>query len=235
MPHYTALVTLLVIALYFFFATRVAVAHRKFGVKLPAMTGNLDFERIARVHANTLEWIPTFLVPLWLCAITFSDVAAAALGIVWIIGRVMYFAGYRQAVEKRLPGFFVQSPRMHSAVCRSARRRRHAIGARLKPHRGAIGFRSSHRKARPFDRAFLTPATTCQNVQSAHTRRTCVANLDTTSYLQNTNCRNRSGDVRMRTSGSPDCAMADSVSHRLESLSNLPRLSRPRVSPGPHR
>jgi len=108
MPHYTAIVTLLAIALYFFLATRVAVAHAKFGVKLPAMTGNPDFERVFRAHENTLEWMPTFLVPLWLCAIYLSDIAAAALGLVWIVGRVVYFAGYSKAVEKRLPGFFIQ-------------------------------------------------------------------------------------------------------------------------------
>lgn len=109
MPHYTALVTLLAIALYFFLATRVAVAHGKFGVRLPAMAGNPDFERVCRVHVNTLEWMPTFLVPLWLCAITVSDLAAAALGLVWIAGRILYYAGYKNAVEKRLPGFFIQS------------------------------------------------------------------------------------------------------------------------------
>jgi glutathione S-transferase len=31
------------------------------------------------------------------------------LGLVWISGRILYFAGYRKAVEKRLPGFFIQS------------------------------------------------------------------------------------------------------------------------------
>ena len=108
MPNYTALVTLLAIALYFFLATRVAAARVKFGVKHPATVGNPDFERIFRVHMNTLEWMPIFLVPLWLCAISLSDVGAAALGLVWIAGRVVYFAGYRQAVEKRLPGFFIQ-------------------------------------------------------------------------------------------------------------------------------
>jgi glutathione S-transferase len=108
MPHYTALVTLLAVALYFFLATRVAVARRNFNVKHPATTGNPDFERIFRAHVNTLEWMPTFLVPLWLCAIYLSDVAAAALGLVWIVGRAMYFAGYSQTVEKRIPGFFIQ-------------------------------------------------------------------------------------------------------------------------------
>jgi glutathione S-transferase len=108
MPHYTALVTLLAVAFYFFVSTRVAAAHAKFGVKLPATTGNPDFERIYRVQMNTLEWMPIFLVPLWLFAITLSDIAAAALGLVWIVGRALYFTGYSQAVEKRLPGFFIQ-------------------------------------------------------------------------------------------------------------------------------
>jgi glutathione S-transferase len=109
MPTYTAIVTLLAIAFYFFLATRVAVAHGKYNVELPAMSGNPDFERVYRVHANTLEWMPTFLAPLWLCAAFLSDIGAAGLGLVWIVGRLMYYAGYSKAVEKRLPGFFVQS------------------------------------------------------------------------------------------------------------------------------
>jgi glutathione S-transferase len=109
MPYYTAIVTLLVVVVYFFLATRVAAARGKFNIKLPATTGDPDFERIFRVHMNTLEWMPTFLVPLWLCAVYFSDAAAAVLGIVWIGGRIVYYIGYRQAVEKRLPGFFIQS------------------------------------------------------------------------------------------------------------------------------
>lgn len=108
MPHDTALVTLVAVAFYFFLATRVAVARVKFNIKHPATTGNLDFERIFRAHINTLEWMPTFLVPLWLCAIYLSDIAAALVGLVWIGGRVWYFLGYSKAVEKRVPGFFIQ-------------------------------------------------------------------------------------------------------------------------------
>ena len=109
MPYYTAIVTLLAVALYFFLATRVAVARGTFGVKLPATSGNPDFERIFRIHMNTLEWMPTFLVPLWLCAIYLNDSVAAVLGLVWIGGRVLYFTGYSKATAKRLPGFFIQS------------------------------------------------------------------------------------------------------------------------------
>ena len=105
----TAIVTLLAIALYFFLATRVAAARGKFGVQLPATTGNPDFERIYRVHINTLEWLPIFLVSLWLCAIYLDDRIAAGLGVVWIVGRILYYVGYRQAVEKRIPGFLIQA------------------------------------------------------------------------------------------------------------------------------
>jgi glutathione S-transferase len=43
LPIYTSIVRLL--AFYFFLATRVAAARGKFGVRLPATTGNPDFER----------------------------------------------------------------------------------------------------------------------------------------------------------------------------------------------
>lgn len=109
MPSYTAVVTLLAVALYFFLATRVAAARGRLGVALPATTGNTQFERIFRVHQNTLEWLPIFLAPMWICALHTSDAWAAGLGLVWLVGRGLYAIGYTRAVEKRLPGFFIQS------------------------------------------------------------------------------------------------------------------------------
>ncbi len=52
---------------------------------------------------NTLEWAPIFLPSLWLCAIYVGDAAAAAIGTIWVIGRIVYFLGYRAAVPKRTP------------------------------------------------------------------------------------------------------------------------------------
>ncbi len=109
MYHYSALVTCLAIAFYFFTSVRVAKAHVIFGVKVPAMTGHPDFERVYRVQMNTLEWMPIFLPSLWLFAIYISDPVAAALGMVWIAGRILYLIGYSKAVEKRSPGFAVQA------------------------------------------------------------------------------------------------------------------------------
>src|SRR6186997_3290488 len=108
MYHFTALVTLLAVMVYFYSSILVSRARGKFGVKLPAIFGNPDFERAFRIQMNTLEWMPIFLPSLWLFAIYISDVGAAAIGAVWIAGRIVYFIGYSKAAAKRGPGFFIQ-------------------------------------------------------------------------------------------------------------------------------
>jgi glutathione S-transferase len=109
MPHYTAFVSLLAVLFYFFTGLAVARARAKFGVKAPAISGHPDFERTFRVQANTLEWMPIFLPSLWLFAFYVSDIGAAAIGVVWILGRILYFVGYTQAAEKRSRGFAIQA------------------------------------------------------------------------------------------------------------------------------
>ena len=109
MPTYTAFVTILAVLLYFYTGTRVPVARKRYGVMLPAITGNVDFERVFRAHMNTLEWMPIFLPLLWLAAYYFSDRIAALTGLVWIAGRIAYVVGYVRSVPARGPGFFVQS------------------------------------------------------------------------------------------------------------------------------
>jgi glutathione S-transferase len=109
MYNLTALVTCLAIAVYFFSSILVSRARVKFGVKLPAISGNPDFERVFRAQMNTLEWLPIFLPSLWLFAIYIGDAIAAALGAVWVIGRILYVHGYAKAVEKRGPGFAIQA------------------------------------------------------------------------------------------------------------------------------
>jgi glutathione S-transferase len=108
MFHLTALVTCLAVLMYFLFSFQVGKARRTYGVKAPAISGNPDFERVSRVHMNTLEWMPIFLPALWLFAIYISDAIAAALGVIWIVGRVLYMTGYAKAANKRGPGFAIQ-------------------------------------------------------------------------------------------------------------------------------
>jgi glutathione S-transferase len=109
MYHFTGLVSLLAILFYFFTSARVARARAKYKIAAPAITGNADFERVFRVQMNTLEWMPIFLPSLWLFAIYISDRWAALVGLVWIVGRIVYMLGYERATEKRSPGFFIQA------------------------------------------------------------------------------------------------------------------------------
>lgn len=109
MYHLTALVTLLAIGFYFFTCINVARSRDKTGVKVPATSGHPDFERAFRIQMNTLEWMPIFLPSLWLFAIYVGDAAAAAIGAIWVIGRIVCFIGYREAVAKRSPGFAIQA------------------------------------------------------------------------------------------------------------------------------
>lgn len=109
MFQFTALVTLLSILFYLFTIMQVSKARAAFGIKVPATSGNPDFERVFRVQMNTLEWMPIFLPSLWLFAFYISDALAAVLGLVWIIGRVLYLTGYSQAAAKRGLGFGIQA------------------------------------------------------------------------------------------------------------------------------
>jgi glutathione S-transferase len=109
MFHFTALVTCLSILCYFYTSILVSRARTAFGIKAPAVSGNPDFERAFRVQMNTLEWMPIFLPSLWLFAFYINDALAAALGVVWIVGRVLYMTGYSQAAAKRGLGFGIQA------------------------------------------------------------------------------------------------------------------------------
>jgi glutathione S-transferase len=108
MFHFTALITCLAVLFCFFTSFQVGKARATYGIKAPAMSGNPDFERVVRIQMNTLEWMPIFLPALWLFAIYISDVLAAALGVVWIAGRIAFMLGYTKAANKRGLGFAVQ-------------------------------------------------------------------------------------------------------------------------------
>ncbi|MBL8771996.1 MAG: MAPEG family protein [Phenylobacterium sp.] len=109
-PHIpVAIVTLLALLVYFWMGLQVGRARAKSGIAAPAMTGDPVLERTIRAHYNTLEWLPLFLVPLWLFAIYWNDLVAAAVGLVWIVGRVVYQLGYVADPKKRELGFMIQA------------------------------------------------------------------------------------------------------------------------------
>jgi len=107
-PNATAIVTLLALLAYVWMGVRVGGARRTSGIAAPAMSGDPMLERYLRVQGNTLEWLPIFLGSLWLFAHYWGDLPAAVLGLVWIVGRILYALGYSAAAEKRELGFMVQ-------------------------------------------------------------------------------------------------------------------------------
>jgi len=109
MYHLTALITCLAVAVYFSTGILVSRARVAYGIKAPAVAGNADFERVFRVQMNTLEAMPMFLPMLWLFAVYVSDPIAAAIGLVWVVGRILYIVSYAKAADKRGPGFGIQA------------------------------------------------------------------------------------------------------------------------------
>lgn len=106
---YVAIVTLLALLTYFWMGLEVGRARGKSGIQAPAMTGDPILERAIRAHYNTLEWLPLFLVPMWLFAIYWSDLIAAIIGLIWIVGRILYQRGYVADPAKRETGFMIQA------------------------------------------------------------------------------------------------------------------------------
>jgi len=104
-----AIVTLLSGLTIFGMALAVARIHGKTGIHAPVMTGHPTLERAVRAHTNTIEWVPVFLPALWLFAIYWSPSWAAAIGLVWVIARIIYFVGYVSRPKGRYPGFLLQT------------------------------------------------------------------------------------------------------------------------------
>ena len=109
MHAHVAVVTLLSVLAYFWMGLRVGQGRSKHGVTAPATTGNEDFERLFRAHANTGEWLLIYLPSLWIFAFFVSDLWAALLGLIWIVGRVVYALGYAKEASRRSLGFLIQS------------------------------------------------------------------------------------------------------------------------------
>lgn len=102
---YVDIVTALALLQFIFFAFRVGGARAKYGVKAPAVTGNEIFERHFRVQQNTLEQLIGFIPGLYLFSHYFNPLCAAALGVVYLIGRQVYSISYVKDPAKRGPGF----------------------------------------------------------------------------------------------------------------------------------
>ncbi len=106
---YVDIVTALALLQFIVFGFRVGGARGKYGIKAPATTGNEVFERYFRVQQNTLELLVAFIPGLYLFAHYFNPLWAAALGLIYLIGREIYAASYVKDPAKRSAGFGLSS------------------------------------------------------------------------------------------------------------------------------
>ena len=105
----TVLVTLLAIIFYFYTGYRVGQMRDKHGIKAPATTGHPEFDCAYRVQMNTLEQFVVFLPLLWLATMYFRTWGwlPAFIGVIWILGRMLYMTTYMSDPDKRGTGFTI--------------------------------------------------------------------------------------------------------------------------------
>jgi hypothetical protein len=101
------IVTILALAQYVYFGMQVGGAHQKYDVKLPAMSGDTQFECVNRVHQNTLEQLVVMLPALWLYAHYVNPLWGAGLGVVYLIGRFIFQSAYLKDPSSRSMGFML--------------------------------------------------------------------------------------------------------------------------------
>jgi glutathione S-transferase len=102
---YVHIVTALALLQFVWFGMKVSKARERYGVKAPAIAGNDVFERHFRVQQNTLELLVIVVPGLYLFSNYFSPLLAAALGVIYLIGREVYARGYVKDPAKRSAGF----------------------------------------------------------------------------------------------------------------------------------
>ena len=106
----TAIVTVLAVLLFFWTGYQVAGMRGKHAIQAPATTGHPEFDRAYRVQMNTLEQLVIFLPLLWIANAYFhmlSPFLVGALGLVWIVGRIIYAFAYMTDPAKRGMGFTI--------------------------------------------------------------------------------------------------------------------------------
>lgn len=101
----TVIITFLALAQFMLFGIQVGSLRGKHDVKAPATTGHEEFERMNRVHINTMEQLIVFIPALWLHAQYANPLWGAIIGLVYITGRFIYRAEYLKDPSSRSPGF----------------------------------------------------------------------------------------------------------------------------------
>jgi uncharacterized MAPEG superfamily protein len=105
--QYVELVVITAVIQFLFFGVLTGKARVKYGVKAPVTTGEEGFERMYRVQMNTLEMLVIFIPVIFIASNYWSPLLTSGLGIIYIIGRFIYWRAYVTEPKNRGLGFML--------------------------------------------------------------------------------------------------------------------------------
>ncbi|WP_298261570.1 MAPEG family protein [uncultured Litoreibacter sp.] len=101
------LVAVLAVLQYLYFGYLVGGQRRDSGLKGPAVSGHDGFERAYRVQMNTLECLIAFLPMLFIAGTYWSALLVAPIGVVYLVGRMLFWRAYMTDPSSRGLGFML--------------------------------------------------------------------------------------------------------------------------------
>ncbi|ETX09718.1 membrane protein [Marinomonas ushuaiensis DSM 15871] len=105
--QYVELIIITSVLQFFFFAVMTGKARIKYGIKAPAISGHEGFERMYRVQMNTLEMLVMFIPAIFIASNYWSTSLVSSLGLVYLVGRFIYWLAYVKDPASRTVGFML--------------------------------------------------------------------------------------------------------------------------------
>jgi len=104
---YVTLIAMLALIQYLYFGMLVGQARGRSGLQAPAVTGDEQFERYFRAHYNTIEQLIVFIPGLYATGFYVGPIYAVAAGVLFLVGRALYFRTYVKDPGTRGPGMLL--------------------------------------------------------------------------------------------------------------------------------
>jgi glutathione S-transferase len=116
--EYSLIIIMVALIQYQWFGFRVGFGRGKYGVPAPKCTGNDTWERLFRIHQNTLEQLIVFIPALLAFTFYVSTKWAIVLGLAFIIARQIYSLTYLKNPPKRMfpPTFLINAILMIGSI-----------------------------------------------------------------------------------------------------------------------